>query len=172
VQADASTGARTDGGNIMRKVYAVLAWIVAGGVIVQAASIALGLGGMLNRVQEGGVIDKALVESGGAGGSGDLGFSIHATVGGIVIPVAALALLVISFFVKARGARMWAAIVFGLVALQTTLGYSIVDVPFLGLIHGANALAVLLTALVAALRVGRSGGVGVDAQTASDAVQA
>jgi hypothetical protein len=156
----------------MRKVYAVLAWIIAGGVILQAASIAFGLGGMLNRVQEGGVIDKALVESGGAGGSGDLGFSIHATVGGIVIPVAALALLVVSFFVKARGARMWAAIVFGLVALQTTLGYSIVDVPYLGLIHGANALAVLLASVYAALRVGWLARADADATTASDVVQA
>ena len=39
--------------------------------------------------------------------------------------------------------------------LQVTLGFSITDVPYLGLIHGANALAVVVAAAVAALRVRR-----------------
>lgn len=155
----------------MRKVYAVLAWIVAAGVVVQAASIALGLGGMLNYVQGGGVIDKAVVESGQQAYSGDVGFSIHEVVGGMIIPIAAIALLIVSFFVKVRGARMWAAIVFGLVALQAVLGYSIADVPYVGLIHGANALAVLLASVYAALRVGRAKRAGVE-EPATDAVSA
>lgn len=37
------------------------------------------------------------------------------------------------------------AIVLALVAVQITLGYSITDMPYLGLIRGANALAILLT---------------------------
>ena len=73
--------------------------------------------------------------------------------GGVLIPLIALALLVVSFFVRVRGARLWAAIVFGLVVLQVTLGFSITDMPYLGLIHGANALAVVATASIAALRV-------------------
>ncbi|MDQ0690023.1 hypothetical protein [Arthrobacter sp. W4I7] len=144
----------------MRRTYSVIAWIIAGGVVVQAASIAFGFGGMVRFVQDGGVVDKALIESQQATFTGDLGFPIHAMVGGMVIPIAALALLIISFFVKVRGARLWAAIVFGLVALQITLGYSITDMPYLGLIHGANALAVLLTAVNAALHVRRSAMVG------------
>lgn len=156
----------------MRKVYAVLAWIIAGGVIVQAASIAFGYAGMSHYVQEGGVVDKAFVESSQQSFTGDLGVPIHATVGGIIIPLAAIALLIVAFFVKARGARMWAAIVFGLVALQATLGYSVVDVPYLALIHGANALAVLLASVTAALRVGRSPRAAADAPTASDVVEA
>ncbi|GAB3068997.1 hypothetical protein GCM10027053_36470 [Intrasporangium mesophilum] len=140
----------------MRKTYIVLAWIVAGGVFVQAAAIAFGFGGMSGYVQGGGVVDKALVESrSGSNFTGELGFPIHAIVGGMVIPVVALALLVVSFFVKVRGARTWAGIVFGLVFLQTMLGYSIKDVPYLGLLHGANALAVLLAAVHAARRAGR-----------------
>ena len=55
---------------------------------------------------------------------------------------------------RARGAKLWAAITLGLVVLQVTLGFSITDVPYLGLIHGANALAVVVAAVVAALRVG------------------
>jgi heme A synthase len=96
------------------------------------------------------------VESRQATFTGDLGFPIHGMVGGMVIPLAAVALLIVAFFVKVRGARRWAAIVLGVVALQITLGYSIVDMPYLGLIHGANALAVLLTAVYAALRTRRS----------------
>ncbi|WP_066293492.1 hypothetical protein [Arthrobacter sp. B6] len=145
----------------MRRIYSAIAWIIAGGVVVQAASIAFALGGIGRYVQDGGVIDKALVESRQATFTGDLGFPIHGIVGGMVIPLAAVALLIVAFFVKAqgarvRGARLWAGIVLGLVALQITLGYSIVDMPYLGLIHGANALAVLLAAVYAALRVRRA----------------
>lgn len=150
----------------MRKTYSVIAWIIAGGVVVQAASIAFGLGGMVHYVQEGGVVDKALVESRQATFTGDLGFPIHGIVGGMVIPLAAIALLIVSFFVKVRGARRWAAIVLGVVALQITLGYSITDLPYLGLIHGANALAVLLTALYAALRARRPGTVSAEEHAA------
>lgn len=139
----------------MRRTYSTIAWIIAGGVVVQAASIAFGLGGMSHYIQEGGVVDKALIESRQATFTGVLGFPIHGIVGGMVIPLAALALLIVAFFVKVRGARLWAAIVLALVALQITLGYSIADMPYLGLIHGANALAVLLTAVYAALRIRR-----------------
>ena len=144
----------------MRKLYTGLAWTVAGAVVVQAAAIAFAFGGMLNLVSEGGVVDKALLESFQAGGVGELGFLIHGVVGGVLIPLIALTLLVVSFFVRVRGARLWAAIVFGLVVLQVTLGFSITDMPYLGLIHGANALAVVATASVAALRMRRGRGVG------------
>lgn len=141
----------------MRKTYSVLAWIIAGGVFIQAASIAFGFGGMASYVQGGGVVDKALVESRTLGNfTGELGFPIHGIVGGMVVPLAALVLVVISFLVKVPGARKWAAIVFGVVFLQAMVGYSIKDVPYLGLLHGANALAVLLTAVWAARLVGRN----------------
>jgi amino acid transporter len=144
-----------EGEGIMRKLYTVLAWTIAGAVVVQAAAIAFAFGGMLNLVSEGGVVDKALLESFQAAGVGEVGFMIHALVGGVLIPLIALALLVVSFFVRARGAKLWAAITFGLVVLQVVLGFSITDVPYLGLIHGANALAVVAAASVGAMRVGR-----------------
>jgi hypothetical protein len=37
--------------------------------------------------------------------------------------------------------------VFGLVFVQVMIAYSIGDVPYLGAVHGANALAILLTAI-------------------------
>ncbi|GAB4100354.1 hypothetical protein [Sinomonas halotolerans] len=153
----------------MRRIYSAIAWTIAAGVVVQAASIAFGLGGMAHYIQSGGVIDKALVESREATFTGDLGFPIHGIVGGMVIPIAALLLLGVAFFVKVRGARLWAAIVLALVALQITLGYSIADMPYLGLVHGANALAVLLAAVFTALRVGRRSVFGAE-KSASDAV--
>lgn len=153
----------------MRRTYTVIAWLIAGCVAVQAASIAFGLGGMAHFIQGGGVIDKALVESRAASFTGELGFPIHALVGGVVIPLAAVVLVAVAFFVKVRGARKWAGIVLAVVALQITLGYSIVDMPYLGLVHGANALAVLLSAVHAARRVARPGSVKVK-DTASNAV--
>ncbi|WP_448003262.1 hypothetical protein [Agromyces bauzanensis] len=156
---------------MMRKFYVVLARIVAGGVVVQAAAIAFGFGGMLGYIADGGVVDKALVESGGASGAGELGFPIHSIVGGTIMPVLALLLLVISFFVKVRGARMWAAIVLGTVVIQVGVAYSIADLPLLGLVHGANALAVLMTALAASLVVSRRARVGA-MEPSSDAVAA
>ena len=141
----------------MRRTYTVLAWIIAAGVFVQAAAIAFGFGGMAGYVQGGGVVDKALVESQTVGNfTGELGFPIHAIVGGMVIPFAALALVVVSFLVRVPGARTWAAIVLGLVVVQAMLGYSITDLPYLGLIHGANALAILLGSVQAARLVARA----------------
>ena len=140
----------------MNRMYAGLAWTIAAAVVVQASAIAFAFGGVLNHVSEGGVVDKALLESGGAGGSGELGFWIHGIVGAGVIPLLAVSLLVVSFFTRAKGARLRAAIVLGLVVLQVTLGFSITDMPYLGLIHGANALAVVVSAVVAALLARRS----------------
>jgi heme A synthase len=139
----------------MRRIYTGLAWTIAGAVVVQAAAIAFAFGGVLNRVANGDVVDKALLESRSAGGVGESGFFIHAVVGGAVIPLLAIALLIVSFFVHVRGARLWAAITFGLVVLQVTLGISIIGVPYLGLVHGANALAIVAVATVAALRARR-----------------
>jgi len=140
----------------MNRIYAGLAWTIAAAVVVQASAIAFAFGGVLNHVSEGGVVDKALLESGGAGGSGELGFWIHGIVGAGVIPLLAVSLLIVSLFARTKGARLWAAIVLGLVVLQVTLGFSITDMPYLGLIHGANALAIVVAAVVAALRARRS----------------
>ena len=156
----------------MRKLYTVLAWTIAGAVVVQAAAIAFAFGGMLNLVSEGGVVDKALLESFQAGGVGELGFAIHGIVGAGLIPLLAIALLVVSLFVRLRGAKLWAVITLGLVVLQVTLGFSITDVPYLGLIHGANALAVVAAAAVAALRVGRDATPEPAEEATTDAVAA
>ena len=137
----------------MRKVYSGIAWLIAGLVVVQAAAIALGFGGMMHFVDGGGVVDKGLTESRTLGNfAGEIGFPIHGIVGGVLIPVAAIALLVVSWFTKLPGASWWAAGLFVLIALQGMVGYSIKDLPYLGVLHGANALAVFVVAVVCARR--------------------
>ena len=140
----------------MRKVYSGIAWLIAGLVVVQAAAIALGFGGMMHFVDGGGVVDKGLTESRTLGNfAGEIGFPIHGIVGGMLIPLAAVALLVVSWFTKVRGASWWAAGLFVLIALQGMVGYSIKDLPYLGVLHGANALAVFVVAVVCARRASR-----------------
>jgi hypothetical protein len=137
----------------MRRVYSGIAWLVAGLVIVQAGAIALGFGGMMHFVDTGGVVDKALTESRTASNfTGEIGFPIHGIVGGLILPIAALLLVLVSWFTKVRGASWWAAGLFVLIVVQGSLGYSIKDMPYIGAIHGANALAVLAVAVVCARR--------------------
>ncbi|MFE5672666.1 hypothetical protein ACFQ58_13785 [Agromyces sp. NPDC056523] len=156
----------------MRRLYSGLAWTVAGAVVIQAAAIAFAFGGMLNLIAEGGVVDKALLESFQAAGVGEVGFLIHGVVGGVLIPLIAVALLIVSFLGRTRGATLWAAIVLGLVVLQVTLGFSITDMPYLGLIHGANALGVVATASYAALRMRRRSEQAAREEATTDAVTA
>ena len=153
----------------MRKLYSALAWIVAAGVVVQAASIAFGFGGMVGYVMDGGVVDKALVESEQATFTGDLGFPIHGIVGGLVLPVVAFALGVVSFFVRGiPRAKTLAWATFALVFIQGSAGYAIADSPYVGLFHGANALLILLVAVLAARRGSRTHDeVAADAPTTS-----
>jgi hypothetical protein len=137
----------------MRKVYIGIAWLIAALVLVQAGAIALGFGGMMHFVSEGGLVDKALTESRTVSNfSGEIGFPIHGLVGGLVMPIAALVLVVLSWFTKVRGATWWAIGLFVLIVVQGSLGYTIKDVPYVGALHGANALAVFVIAVVCARR--------------------
>ena len=60
--------------------------------------------------------------------------------------------------------------------LQVTLGFSITDVPYLGLIHGANALAVVVAAVgrgaARAARRARPDGTRAAEEATTDAVAA
>lgn len=138
------------------KTYRILSWTVVALVLVQAAMIAWGAAGEGRFIDDGGVVDKALVEA--AQGGGDLpfpevvAFPIHGLNGGIVIPAVALVLLGCSFATRLAGARSHAAVLFVLVVLQGQLGYLMGDLPAIGLIHGGNALLIVLVAARAARR--------------------
>ena len=90
----------------MKATYRVLAYLVAAGVFVQAGAIALGWFTTIHELDDGAVIDSNY--------EGNIGHSIHGTVGTMVIPLLVIALLIVSFFAKFAGAVRYALIIFGL----------------------------------------------------------
>jgi len=139
----------------VRSVYKVLAYVLAAEVVIQAMAMVYAVAGQGRWVMEGGVLDKAVLESREHVFPEVLGYTIHGVNGAIVIPLLALLLLVFSFFAKVPGAVKWAAIVFLLVVVQATLGIGGHSIPFLGALHGLNALLLFSAALYTGLRVRR-----------------
>jgi hypothetical protein len=137
----------------MKHVYKVLAYLVAIEVAVQAAMVVWFEAGLGLFIEGGGVVDKALVENGEAPFPELLGVIVHAFNGMIAIPVIALLLLISSFWAKVPGAVKAAGLVLLLVVLQVTFGILGHSIPFVGLVHGLNALLLFATALYAARRV-------------------
>ncbi len=128
----------------MKATYRVLANLIALGVLLQAMSVALGWFMVLKDVDGGAVFDK----------NSDFNFGqvAHGMIGIIAIPLLAIILLIVSFFTKLAGGVKWAAIIFGLVALQIVLAFVSFGVPAIGALHGANALALLAVAGIAGRR--------------------
>jgi O-antigen ligase len=138
----------------VRQVFRTLAYIIAFGVMFQAAVMVYAVSGMGRYIEEGGVIDAAAVEQSQAGQtafSEEIGFMLHGMNGMMVMPILAILLLIASFFAGVRGAWKWALAVLLLVALQITLGLS--GVPSLGALHGVNALILFSVALYTGWRV-------------------
>jgi heme A synthase len=135
------------------KVYRVLAYLIALEVVIQAAAIAFGVFGLGHWIDKGAVADKATLED-NPKFTGAAGFAIHSINGTTVIPVLALALLIVSFFTRSsvQGAVKWAGIVVGVVVLQVFLGLLSHDLVGLGPLHGINAFALLAVAAIAARR--------------------
>jgi heme A synthase len=136
----------------MRSVYRVLAYLIAAEVVVQAAALAYAVGGLTHWVGGGGVLDSATLESDELSFPEIAGFIVHGINGSIVVPTLALLLVISSFFAHVPRGVAWAAAVLGLVVVQIMLGFSIPDVPSLGALHGANALAVFTVAFLTARR--------------------
>jgi len=140
----------------MRMVYKVLAFVIAGLVVVQAAAVAFAVFGLFAYIEGGGTIDAA--NSGPESNiefPGVVGFMIHGMFGTMVIPLVALLLLVSSFFAKTPGAVKWAVIVFVTTAVQIALGIFAHGIPQLGILHGAVALVLFGAAIMAGMRVGK-----------------
>lgn len=137
----------------MRKTYRVLGYLIAAEVVVQAMAIAYALAGLGYWVAEdGGVLDKQVMESDSLSFAGLGGFITHGINGMMVIPVLALLFLVVSFFAKLPGASQRAGAVVGLVVLQVVLGITSHSLPFAAALHACNAFLILVVAFTAALR--------------------
>ena len=137
----------------MRKTYRVLGYVLAAEVVVQAMAIAYALAGLGHWVAEdGGVLDKQVMESDSLSFTGLGGFITHGVNGMMVIPVLALLFLVVSFFARLPGASKRAGAVVGLVVLQVVLGITSHSLPFAAALHACNAFLILVVAFTSAQR--------------------
>jgi len=137
----------------MKGVYRVLAFLVALGVVMQAAAIAFAMFGLIKWVEQGGVVDSSTEPNPDLGGYA--GFALHGMGGMMIIPAIALLFLISSFFAKVPGGIKWALIVFGVTVVQVALGLFSHEIAGLGWLHGANALILFGLAVSAGLRVRR-----------------
>lgn len=124
----------------MRATYRILAMLIAVGVVVQAAVIAWALFDIVHKTDDGQVFSKD---------TGNSGIELHGVLGEMVIPVLALALLIVSFFAGIPGGVRWAAITFGVLVLQVALAFASDGLPAVGVLHGINAFALAGVASIA-----------------------
>ncbi|MEP6760384.1 MAG: hypothetical protein ABJA93_03365 [Sporichthyaceae bacterium] len=151
----------------MRSVYRVLAFLLAIEVLIQAMAIAYAIAGLGKWVaDDGGVLNKQVVDSENASFPGVGGFATHAINGTMIIPILVLLLLIASFFAKVPGGVRSAAILLLLVALQVFLGIFSHSVPYVIVLHVLNAFAILGIAIIA----GRSASVAAEPARTSVAV--
>jgi hypothetical protein len=136
----------------VRTVYKLLAYIMAAEVVIQSMAMVFAVAGQGRWVMEGGVLDKAVVESREFVFPEVLGYAIHGINGTMVIPLIALALLICSFFTKLPGAVKWASLILLLVVVQITLGILGHSIPTMGALHGLNALLLFSAAIYTARR--------------------
>lgn len=137
----------------MRNVYRVLAYLLAVEVVVQAMAIAYAIAGLGKWVaDDGGVLNKQVIDSDSPDFPGVGGFATHGINGTMIIPIVVILLLVVSFFAKVPGGVRRAAILFGLVALQVFLGIFSHSIPFVIVLHVLNAFGILGMALFTARR--------------------
>ncbi|WP_239117994.1 DUF6220 domain-containing protein [Paractinoplanes ferrugineus] len=77
------------------------------------------------------------------------GLALHQVLGEMVIPLVALAFLIVAFFARIPGGVKWAAITFGVLVLQILLAYAGKALPFVGVLHAINAFALAAVASIA-----------------------
>jgi Family of unknown function (DUF6220) len=134
----------------MRIAYRVLAFLLAIEVVVQAMAIAYAIAGLGKWVEDdGGVLNKQVLDSDSPDFQGVGGFATHGINGTMIIPIVVILLLIVSFFAKVPGGVQKAAILFGLVALQVFLGIFSHEIPGVIVLHVLNAFAILGLAIAA-----------------------
>ena len=125
----------------MRTTYRVLAMLIAIFVVVQAAVIAVAWFAALASLDDGTVLDKNY--------EGNWAHAAHGQIGMLVMPIIAIALLIVSFFAHIPGGVKWAAITFGVTVLQIVLAFVAFNASIVGALHGINAFVLAGIASVA-----------------------
>ena len=124
----------------MKSAYKYLALAIALDVLLQAASIAYAVSGLASYVDDGHQVAEGTLADAHFTGVG--GYALHATNGMVVIPLLAIALLVVALLSRIPGAARQAGILLVMVVVQVGLGGAAGAVPILGALHGVLALAV------------------------------
>lgn len=140
----------------MRTTYRILAYLIALEVMIQAAVVVYGIFGLIKWVDDGATIDAATMEDESTSFAGLGGLIVHWMNGMFLIPLIALIFLVVSFFAKVPGGITWAGFVFLAVIVQVALGLFAHELPWLGALHGVNALILFGLAVTAGMRAGRT----------------
>jgi len=140
----------------MRATYRVLGYLIALEVVIQAAAIAYANFATSRFIEDGGTVDKALVESDEMAYDEVVGFIVHGINGTSVIPLLAIIMLIVSFFARVPQGVVLALVVVLVVALQVALGIFAHEISFLGLLHGINAFILAGVASGAAARASKT----------------
>ena len=124
----------------MRTAYKVVAHIIAAAVVLQAALIAWAMFGLIPSLRSGILPEGPPVAA-----------IMHGMIGMYAAPVLVLALLVIALL--AHAGLKWALWLLLAVAVQITLAFVAFDAAWVGLLHGANAFAIIALAEIGARSV-------------------
>lgn len=136
------------------KTYRAFAYLIALEVAVQAAALAYGSAGLGHWIySDGNTATRSTLEEGSdVDYTGKIGHLVHGQNGALVVPLLALALLVVAGIARKRvaGSVRWAGILLGVVAVQVVLGFVTLEVPAAGALHAVVALGLFWGALHAA----------------------
>ncbi|MGB9035911.1 hypothetical protein BLJ79_01005 [Arthrobacter sp. UCD-GKA] len=124
----------------MRTAYKVIAHIIAAAVVVQAALIAWSMFGLIPSLESGTLPTEP-----------PLSAMLHGMIGMYVVPVLVLALVVVALL--GHAGLKWALWLLLAVAVQITLAFVAFESAWVGLLHGANAFALIALAEVGARAV-------------------
>lgn len=136
----------------MKKAYRILARLIAALVVLQAAAIAYGAFAIDK------VIDKAkdhgnTISDASSKLDGGAGYGLHALIGTLVIPLAAIILFIVAFMAHLPDGVKWAGFILLDVVVQVALGLAAHGAAALGWFHGPNALVLFSLAVYTARRV-------------------
>jgi hypothetical protein len=138
----------------MKSAYKYLAFAIALDVMIQAAAIAYGASGLASYVDDGHRVARGTLENAHYTGVG--GYVLHGVNGMVVIPLLAIALLVVALIAKIPGGARPAGILLVLIVVQVLLGTGAASVPIFGALHGILALVVFGFATMIGVRAIRA----------------